>query len=535
MFTTFEGIIHKRRFKVRLFFEGILTGLITGLVVVLFRYLLQMSAFGLERLYAFLGSHSLWWTGLWIVILSVVAWIIGRIIRYEPMVSGSGIPQVKGAVLRQLNMQWLKVLVCKFVGGVLAIGAGMSLGREGPSIQLGAVVGQGVNSLLGGIPVKERILITSGASAGLAAAFNAPLAGVVFSLEELHKNFSPPVLLSAMAASLTADYVSKNFFGIRPIFDFHTLPVFPMKYFPLLILLGVVIGLFGVVFNRSLIKSLNIYTKQKIVPKSMIVLIPLLLTIPVGFWIPQALGGGQELIQGIHNHQYPLMILSLLLITKFGLTMVSYGTGAPGGIFMPMLVIGALTGGVFSGVIETIWHIDPSFSNNFVVFAMAAYFTAVVKAPITGSILITEMTGSFEHLPALITVSMTAYIVADLLKSQAVYDQLLGRILAKERGGYPDKTSNSNTLLEVTVNMGSYLEGKMIKDVEWPRNCLLVNIKRGENHVIPGGDTLILAGDYLNILTGETHALKVKRRLLQMAGYSQVEQVIKDQNTGLTS
>lgn len=521
MFTAFEGIINKRRFKVRLFFEGILTGLITGAVVVLFRYILQLTGVGLERLYAFLGSHSFWWTGLWMVILAVVAWIIGKIIRYEPMVSGSGIPQVKGAVLRQLNMQWLTVLICKFAGGVLAIGSGMSLGREGPSIQLGAVVGQGVNNLLGGVRVKERILITSGASAGLAAAFNAPLAGVVFSLEELHKNFSPPVLLSAMAASLTADYVSKNFFGIRPIFDFHTLPVLPMKYFPLLILLGVVTGSFGVVFNRSLIKSLNIYARQTLVPKSMVMLVPLLLTIPVGFWIPQALGGGQGLLEGLQNHQYSLMLLSLLLITKLGLTMVSYGTGAPGGIFMPMLVIGALTGGVFSGVTETIWHIEPSFSNNFVVFAMAAYFTAIVKAPITGSILITEMTGSFEHLPALITVSMTAYIVADLLKSQAIYDQLLGRILAKEKEDSPDKTSSSSTLLEVAVNMSSYLEGKLVKDVEWPQNCLLVNIKRGESQVIPGGDTLIVAGDYLNILTGDKQARQVKRVLLQMAGYSQ--------------
>ncbi len=223
--------------------------MVTGAVVVLFRYILKSSAAWLERLYAFLGSHSFWWTGLWIIVLVVIALILGKMVSYEPMISGSGIPQVKGAVLRQLNMNWLKILACKFAGGVLAIGSGMSLGREGPSIQLGAVAGQGVNRLLNGVGVKERILITSGASAGLAAAFNAPLAGVVFSLEELHKNFSPPVLLSAMAASLTADYVSKNFFGIRPIFDFHSLPVLPMKFFPLLILLGIITGLFGMVFN----------------------------------------------------------------------------------------------------------------------------------------------------------------------------------------------------------------------------------------------------------------------------------------------
>lgn len=516
-----EGIIHKRRFRTRLFFEGILTGLATGTIVVLFRYILQKSAAGLEWLYAFLAAHTFWWTFLWIIALTAIALLLYKIVQLEPMIKGSGIPQVKGAVLRQLNMKWLKVLLCKFAGGVLAIGSGMSLGREGPSIQLGAAIGQGINRLIGGLKVEERILITSGASAGLAAAFNAPLAGVVFSLEELHKNFSPPVLLSAMAASLTADYVARNFFGVSPIFDFHTLPVLPMNYFALLLLLGLVTGLFGVFFNWSLIKSLQFYEKQRLVAKKIIMLVPLLLTIPVGFWMPETLGGGQGLIAGIQSNQYVLMMLVLLVIVKFGLTMACYGSGAPGGIFMPMLVIGALTGGVFGQTAIRFLNIDPGFSHNFVVFAMAAYFTAIVKAPITGSILIMEMTGSFEHLPALITVSMTAYIVADLLKSRPIYDQLLNRILARGNQELAEENVNANTILETVIFMGSELEGKMIKDVRWPKHCLLVNIKRGEEQIIPRGDTKIKAGDYIIILTNEKEAHKHKPTLLQMAGYEQ--------------
>lgn len=518
---TLEGIIHKRRFRIRLFFEGILTGLAAGTIVVLFRYMLQAATIWLERLYLFLGTHTFGWTLLWIMALGVIALFLYKIVQMEPMIKGSGIPQIKGAVFRQLNMKWLKVLLYKFVGGVLAIGSGMSLGREGPSIQLGAAIGQGINRLMGGLKVEERILITSGASAGLAAAFNAPLAGVIFSLEELHKNFSPPILLSAMAASVTADYISRNFFGIQPIFDFHTLPVLPMKYFPLLLLLGLITGLFGVLFNWSLIKSLRFYDKQRLVPKQLIMLIPLLLTVPVGFWIPETLGGGQGLIAGIQSNQYVLMMLILLVIVKFGLTMACYGSGAPGGIFMPMLVIGALTGGVFGQVAIKFLNVDPSFGHNFVVFAMAAYFTAIVKAPITGSILIMEMTGSFEHLPALITVSMTAYIVADLLKSGPIYDKLLSRILARGDQESLDENVNANTIIETVIFMGSQLEGKMIKDVRWPKDCLLVNIKRGEEQIIPLGDTKLKAGDYLNILTNEKAAHKYKQTLLAMAGYEQ--------------
>lgn len=528
-----EEIIHKRSFRVRLFFEGIITGLAAGMIIVLFRYILQESSIWLAYLYSFLGTHTFWWTLLWIMVLTGIALILYKIVQFEPMISGSGIPQVKGAVLRQLDMNWFKVLVGKFVGGILAIGAGMSLGREGPSIQLGAAVGQGMNRLFGGLRVEERILITSGASAGLAAAFNAPLAGVIFSLEELHKNFSPPILLSAMAASLTADYVSRNYFGIRPIFDFHTLPVFPMKYFALLLLLGLITGLFGVFYNWSLIKSLQIYEHQKLIPKRFVMLVPLLLTIPVGFWMPQALGGGHELIAGIQYNHYALMILIMLLIVKFGITMACYGSGAPGGIFLPLLVIGALAGGVFSQTIINFGYIDPDFGNNFVVFAMAAYFTAIVKAPITGCILVTEMTGSFEHLPALITVSMTAYIVADLLKSKPIYDQLLDRALARGRHESRDANSGANTVLEAVVCMGSQLEGKMIRDVTWPRHCLLINIKRGEEQIIPRGDTKIAAGDYLNILTNEKQAGRLKPTLLQMAGHKQTDPANHQQSSDI--
>lgn len=516
-----DGIIHKRRFRIRLFFEGILTGLFTGTIVVLFRYILQQSSTWLQRLYTFLYGHEFWWTILWMIVLMVVALILHKMVRLEPMICGSGIPHVKGAVLRQLNMNWLRVLVLKFVGGVLSIGSGMSLGREGPSIQLGATVGQGINGILGGPKIEERILITSGASAGLAAAFNAPLAGVVFSLEELHKNFSPPILLSAMAASLTADYVSRNYFGIRPIFDFHSLPVMPMKYFFLLLILGLITGLLGVLFNWSLVKSLKLYDKQKLMPKPVIMFIPLLLTVPVGFWMPQVLGGGHSLIEGIENNQYMLNVLIMLVVVKFGLTMASYGSGAPGGIFMPLLVIGALIGGIFSQVIVQFFYIDSIYANNFVVFAMAAYFTAIVKAPITGSILITEMTGSFEHLPALITVSMTAYIIADLIKSQPIYDTLLHRVLSRWQPEPMDAHMSANTILEVVVCMGSRLEGKMVRDITWPQQCLLVNIRRGENQIIPCGDTRIIAGDYLSILTDEKKAPWHKIAILKMAGHEQ--------------
>lgn len=169
----------------------------------MYRIMLEKAESLRKEIYVFLQTGGFWATVLWFTALVLIAYFLGIIVQKEPMTGGSGIPQVKGVLLRQLKMNWLTVVIGKFIGGVLAIGAGLSLGREGPSIQLGAAVGQGVSRLLGRLRIEEKYLITSGASAGLAAAFNAPLAGVIFALEELHKSFSPIVLTSAIAASLT--------------------------------------------------------------------------------------------------------------------------------------------------------------------------------------------------------------------------------------------------------------------------------------------------------------------------------------------
>jgi len=262
----FNPLINWRNFRLKLFVQGIVVGIFAGTMVVLFRYILEKADIWLKQFYTFVHSGNPGFLAIWAVVLLLIAFLLGSLVRRYPLISGSGIPQVKGAVSGHLEMNWVTTLLAKFVGGVLAIGAGLSLGREGPSIQLGAAAGQGVSRLFGSLKVEERILITSGASAGLAAAFNAPLAGAIFALEELHKNFSPPVLMSAMAASLTADFISKNFFGIRPIFDFHVLPILPFKYYFHLILMGLFIGVLGVLFNWCLLKAQDIYKKQSIIP-----------------------------------------------------------------------------------------------------------------------------------------------------------------------------------------------------------------------------------------------------------------------------
>ncbi|OLN33090.1 H(+)/Cl(-) exchange transporter ClcA [Desulfosporosinus metallidurans] len=520
---TYNSLFHWHSFRLKLVLEGICVGILTGLVVVLYRYALERAGVMLTEVYRDLSQRP-WLIPIWVVALVGIGYVVGLMVNYEPMISGSGIPQVEGVLLRKLNMQWWKVIIGKFIGGVLAIGAGLSMGREGPSVQLGAAVGQGFSKVFKRIKIEEKYLITSGASAGLAAAFNAPLAGVMFALEEVHKNFSPLVLLSALSAALSADFVTSQFFGLKPVFHFANLIVLPLKSYASIIVLGAIVGVLGVVFNKTLLRTQDLYTGQKWLPKRFWIIIPLLISVVLGFSLPQVLGGGHELIASlVTTGNFPLAILLVILVSKFLFTMVSFGSGAPGGIFLPLLAIGAVIGNIYGVVLVQLFHFDNGFINNFIILAMAGYFTAVVRAPITGTILITEMTGTFNHLLSLAVVSIVAYMVADLLGSKPIYESLLERILQKQGEGIANGNEKTKSILEFAVCMGSILDGKQIKEIKWPSDCLLVSVKRGEQEIIPKGDTMICPGDYLIVLTNEDKVSKINDALLQLIGCCEIE------------
>lgn len=517
---TYNILTGWRDFRFKLFMEGIFLGLLVGITVVVFRVLIEQAELYRQKLYVLLRIDGAWAIALWFIALIVIGLILGFIVKKEPMSSGSGIPQVKGILIGKQKMNWLRVLVSKFIGGVLAIGAGLSLGREGPSVQLGAAIAQGMSRMLGRLRIEEKYLMTSGASAGLAAAFNAPLAGAIFALEELHKNFSPVVLTSAVAASLTADVVTQEFFGQKPIFSFHQLPTFPLHYYLYLLLMGLIIGAFGAVFNSSLVGTLNLYDRLKWLPGYLKPVIPLIIGGFLGFVLPESLGGGNKLIDALGQGHYGLMVLIILVAVKFLFTMACYGSGVPGGIFLPLLVIGALAGDIYGTLVAAYLHVNPYYVNNFIVFAMAAYFSAIVKAPVTGSILIMEMTGSFEHLLALITVSMTAYVASDIFKAEPIYDVLLERSFKNKKAECEDGAQKS--IMEVPVCLGAEISGKKIKNIIWPPRCLVVGIKRGAQEIIPKGDTEICAGDYLIVLTDECQTASTREALLTLTGECEV-------------
>ena len=431
-----ELLVDKRRFSLRLLLEGLAVGLGAGISISVFRYLLAGSEILRPVIYHNLRealADGQWqWLALYILSFIIIAYLLKLIVAREPMCTGSGIPQIKGILQGDMSMRWFSVLWSKIIGGVLAIGAGMSLGREGPSVQIGACVGQGLSQTSRRTRFESRILMTAGAGAGLAAAFNAPLAGVIFGLEEMQKTISPALLLTGITASITAATVTEVVFGMSPVFSMGYLLPLPLNLFDVLVVAGIVIGLLGRLFNIALAYSLNTYSRLGLSGMKK-PLVPLALAGILGFVLPEILGGGNLLVDSLVVTDYTIGFLCLLFVGKFLFTMICFGSGVPGGIFLPMLVLGAAGGAILAKLLVLAGLLPAMYYADIIVFGMAAYFSSVVKSPVTGSILILEMTGSFQHMLALLVVSLTAYVISDLTGGRPVYDELLDRALGKSK------------------------------------------------------------------------------------------------------
>lgn len=514
LFETYVALDNWHTFRLRLFIEGIFVGIFGGLCISLFRFLLgEAEALRIYAYNAFLipavAKENFIPLCLWAAALVVTGFLLYRMCLYAPMAGGSGIPQVKGVILGLYKMKWFRILWVKIIAGALGIGAGLSLGREGPSIQIGAVAGQGISRLLGRTRMEERYLITSGASAGLAAAFNAPLAGMMFALEELHRNFSGAVLLPTMTSAITATIVTHFFFGRSTSFHFLNLVPMPAEHLGLVVLIAISAGFAGIIFNYSLLHTGSFYNLPFFKNQYVKILFALFSACLLGFFLPQVLGGGNTLVDQLAAGRFTsLSFLVLLLIGKYVFTLISYGCGVPGGFFLPLLVVGALLGSVEAHVLVSLDLINEVYTPNIIIIGMVSLFAASVRSPITGTLLILEMTGDFGHLMALALGSAVAYITAELLKGEPIYDALLKKSLSTK----PDRAcEEERNIVEVPIGSGSLLEGKKIRDVPRMKQTIIIDLKRHGESVIPDPDIRLQADDFLYILTAGKNAAALKQ------------------------
>lgn len=513
-----------KEFKYALFVEGLIVGVLTGLVVGCFRWLLG-KAEAIKGILVGLTDNGLAGGVLLAAVLFLAAIIVSLLLIKEPEIGGSGIPQVEGELKGHLDMNWFRVLVSKFVGCTISIGSGLALGREGPSIQLGAMVGKGFARKTGKLLTEERVLLTCGAGAGISAAFGAPLAGAIFALEELHQTFSSLILITTLVAAAVSDYVAIQLVGFQPVFDMSNFQSFPSGHYWILIVLGLFLGVLGFLYNNIIEFMQNLFDKvaggaEKKEYKVAIKMIAIYAVVFLMYYIyPTALGSGANLVGEIGRGDFGIYALFILLVAKLIFSTGCFGSGSPGGIFLPLLVLGAVSGGLCSRIFTQFCGIDEKYIGFFVIVSMAGIFASIVRAPATGIILITEMTGEFSSFLALVVVSLISYIVADLLGGEPIYEQLWNR---RMRGAASLKAhreelrkTEKKVILHQDIHIGCYIEGRQVKELAFPKGSLIVAVLRENHEFIPAGDTILNAGDRLEILCRESEISQMKELLAE--------------------
>jgi CIC family chloride channel protein len=439
--------------------------------------------------------------GLIAAVGTLAALQIGRL---DQDAGGSGIPHMKAVLEGHSSMRWARLIGVKFTAAVAAIGSGLALGREGPTVQMGGATGIAVADLTGATGRERRALAAAGSGAGLAAAFNAPLAGVTFVLEELQRDFQPVVFGATLLSAAVATVVSRLVSGQVPAFSVPPIPAPPLATIPVFIGIGALCGLLGVVFNRGLLSASEIVGKVRSKSFILVSVGTGVLAGSVYLVSPSLLGGGHGLTETSLHGQVLMIPAIAFLLTRLVFVHFSYATGVPGGIFAPLLSLGALLGVIVFHGSSMVLVNGPGVAAC-VVAGMCGLFSGVVRAPLTGIILIAEMTGSYDLLLPLLASAFTAYAIAEGLKDMPVYEALLQREALKKGWNLED-----GTLLtaEFEIRFGSFFDGKAIRSLGLTEGVLVILCREGGKEFVPRADTVLHAHMRIVVATNSGTGLR---------------------------
>ncbi|MFT8210969.1 MAG: H(+)/Cl(-) exchange transporter ClcA [Symbiopectobacterium sp.] len=355
--------------------------------------------------------------------------------RFAPEAGGSGIPEIEGALEDLRPVRWWRVLPVKFFGGLATLGSGMVMGREGPTVQLGGNVGGMIADLFPAKRAEVRhSLLATGAAAGLSAAFNAPLAGILFIIEEMRPQFRYNLISikAVFIGIIMSSVVFRLFNGEAAVIHVGTLPDAPVNTLWCYLLLGIV---FGVVFNRLVLGTQALFLRFHGQSLTRFILVGMLaggLCGVLSLAFSEVSGGGFAIIPDVTDAQYSVAMLLLIFLLRILLTLLCFGSGAPGGIFAPMLALGTVLGGAYGLLFHSLFPDYALGAGTFAIAGMGALFAASVRAPLTGIVLVLEMTDNYQLILPMIITCLGATLMAQFLGGQPLYSAILARTLQRQ-------------------------------------------------------------------------------------------------------
>ena len=516
---------------------GSITGVFAGAVVTLYNLCAKQGEAISRDAYAFVRANPAC-IPLLLLVLGLGAFLLSVAIYFVPMVKGSGIPQTEGATRGILRFKWYRDAAVMFAASLASIFMGLSAGSEGPSLYIGAASGDGVARLLKRNEMIRRYQVTGGACAGLAVAFNAPLTGMAFAFEEAHKRFTPEVFICAFSSVIFALITRSILYSAlnlptESFFENYIFPqgaVFDVRFYVFLVLSAAVCGALGVLLYKWVFAMRaafgNIRAKTAFLRNFFRILIAVLIGGAASLVTVNVMGGGHGLIEALGTHGGAdeiavervlglSLVITLLIVCalKFLLTGVNMGAGVPCGAFIPMLAVGACVG----ALLNLAWvrlGMDAAYCDFLVMVCMSAFFTAIVKAPITGIVMVCELTWNFSALlPVVIGVSI-GYFIGDLSRTDSIYEKLL-EIYEEETGVHANAVRTSFTF---TLESGAIAERREMRDVLWPAGVRVAEILRSDERILPDGDTVLLSGDVLTLEVKTSEPQKVKDELTHILG-----------------
>jgi len=406
----------------KIIFQSVLTGLSAGLLVVMFKL-------GITGLFDIIQNSIKKFSFTEKLIIFPIITTFGGLIsgllvcKFAPETKGSGIPYVKMAMARMGNVTRIRSIIVKFFAGVAGIGTGLSLGREGPGVQLGAGSGALIGRIFKIRGTNKDKLIASGAGAAIAATFNAPIAGALFVMEELTHKFAPNLLFPLLIATVSASTLSRFMLGANSSFVIPSvLPEVTYQTLIVCLILGIIAGILGVCFSKVIFLNNKLYDNLT-VPDWLKPAIAGFVTGIAGLYLPYILGSGNSAVDMLLAQKFTLAAVILIFAGKFFITPFCFGSGAAGGIFLPMLMLGAFLGygtGVFAQYLGII--VNPVIIS---LVGMGAFLSAVARTPITAMVMVFEMTGGYDYILPIMLSAAIADITAEKLGHKPIYSMLI--------------------------------------------------------------------------------------------------------------
>lgn len=464
------------------FFGGV-TGFFTAIVILIYKlcahYVIDLSETG----YSFVRER-LYLVPVAVIGLGIVAFILSKVYKNAPNLRGGGIPTSITVLRGIITFKWFRNLAGIFCLSLSTFLMGVPLGNEGPSVQMGTAIGSGTMHIF---PKKymawKRYAMTGGACAGFSVATGAPISGMLFAVEEAHQRISPTIITFASVSVLTANVTAEL---LAPLFNV-SISLFPESeviklstgHLPLAAIIGVAMGIFAAIF-LNYYKIINAFSNKLLrkVPHWVKIFGVLVLTLVAGLFSSSYISTGHELILSLTDGGIPILALLLIILVRSTLTLLANTNKITGGIFIPILTIGALLSSILAPILESAFSISTDFYAVILALGMSACIASLMKMPVTAIAFGVEALGCGENILHLVVVCIIAYVVTEMFGVKSINDKVIeDRIAEYSRVHHPKLIDT-----KIKIEKGAFAVGKEIRDIFWPTGLFVLSTTHSEEY-----------------------------------------------------